>query len=239
MEEGVIGVLLVVSVAAAFFVSASAGLGGSLILVPVLTLALGSKEGVGLAALLLAANNLVKVWAYRQVLPLRAATFITLCTVVGSYAGARLLVAVPARFVDAAVIASCAFALLTERRELRAWRKPLAPGLALAAGATSGFSGTSGPMKGLAIRSLDLDRMSTVGAAAMVSAVADLTKTAVFSGAGLLGPMAWQTGLMAMPLMLIATLAGRQYAQAVGEKGYARLFWLVMGGYAVRLMFRA
>lgn len=239
MEQGMVGVLLVFSVAAAFFVSASAGLGGSLILVPVLTLALGSKEGISLAALLLAANNLVKVLAYRRVLPLRGAAFIMLCTAVGSLTGARLLVAAPAHFVDAAVVFSCAIALVTERRELRAWRKPLVPGLALAAGATSGFSGTSGPLKGLAIRGLGLDRMHTIGAAAMVSAVADLTKTAVFAEAGLLSPLAWQVGLMAMPLMLISTFGGRHFTQLVGEKGYARLFWMVIGGYALRLMFRA
>ena len=43
--------------AASFTLSASAGFGGSLILVPALGLLLGIRQGVALAALLLAANN--------------------------------------------------------------------------------------------------------------------------------------------------------------------------------------
>ena len=46
-----------------FAVSASAGLGGSLVMVPTLALFLGSKVGVALAALLLAGNNVVKIIA--------------------------------------------------------------------------------------------------------------------------------------------------------------------------------
>ena len=233
-----VGALILFSVAAAFFVSASAGLGGSLILVPVLTLALGSKEGISLAALLLAANNVVKLYAYRQVLPFNAAAAVTLCTLIGAFAGARLLVAAPVRLVDAAVVVSCAVAILAERREVRAWRVSLVPVLAFAAGATSGFSGTSGPLKGLAIRSLGFDRMRTVGAAAIVSAAADLMKTAVFAEAGLLSSFALQVGLMAVPLMAGATFAGRHFTQLVGEKGYAWFFWAVIGGYTVRLIFR-
>ena len=54
-------VLTLIAVAVSFTVSASAGLGGSLVLVPILALVLGTKEGVALAALLLAANNVVKL----------------------------------------------------------------------------------------------------------------------------------------------------------------------------------
>ena len=46
--------VVLLSGAASFFVSASAGMGGSLVLVPVLALSLGTKEGIALAALLLA-----------------------------------------------------------------------------------------------------------------------------------------------------------------------------------------
>ena len=53
-----------IAAAAAFTLSASAGLGGSLILVPALSLLLGAKQGVALAALMLAANNVFKVALY-------------------------------------------------------------------------------------------------------------------------------------------------------------------------------
>lgn len=236
MVDVLLVVVVLVAVAAAFFVSAAAGLGGSLILVPVLALLLGTKEGVALAALLLASNNVVKAIAYRRVLPLRASSGVVALTLLGTYVGARLLVAAPEALVTVAVIASFAMALLVERRQAVAVRNGFAVGLALASGATSGFSGTSGPLKGIAIRSLGLDRLHTVGAAALVSLVGDATKTAVFTDSALLGRSSYALSLVALPIMVLATYAGRRFNSVIGEQGYQRLFWAVMGGYTARLL---
>ena len=77
-----VGVLFLVYVS--FAVSASAGLGGSLVLVPTLVVFLGSKEGIALAALLLASNNVAKIYAYRHTLPFRLAAPIVLLIMVGA-----------------------------------------------------------------------------------------------------------------------------------------------------------
>jgi uncharacterized membrane protein YfcA len=230
-----LGATVLAAVTCSFFVSASAGLGGSLILVPTLSLLLGTKEGVALAALLLAANNLVKVAAYRRVLPLRAATGVAAISALGAFAGARLLVAAPERLVAVAVIVSLVTTFAAERRRIGP-RPTLARTLALASGATSGFSGTSGPLKGVAIRSLGLDRFHMIGAGALVSMFGDVTKTAVFADAQLLDASSVRLGLLAAPLMVAATFAGRQFTQNIGERGFGRLFWLVMGGYTARLI---
>ncbi|MFD6887429.1 TSUP family transporter [Streptomyces sp. NPDC059957] len=135
------------AVAAAFTLSASAGFGGSLILVPTLALVLGTKSGVALAALLLGANNLVKVFAYRATLPFRKALVVIVLVAAGSFLGAKLLVSAPERAVTLAVIAGFAAAFLLETLDLTRWRRAGSPVMAFAAGATSGFSGTSGPLK--------------------------------------------------------------------------------------------
>ena len=44
-----VGFAVIIAVFGSFFVSASAGLGGSLVLVPTLALVVGTKEGVALA----------------------------------------------------------------------------------------------------------------------------------------------------------------------------------------------
>ena len=49
--------------------SASAGLGGSLILVPSIAMFFGTKQGIALASLLLACNNIFKVIAYHRTIP--------------------------------------------------------------------------------------------------------------------------------------------------------------------------
>jgi uncharacterized membrane protein YfcA len=196
VEPWVIGVTLV-AVVVSFTVSASAGLGGSLILVPTLALVLGTKEGVALAALLLALNNVVKVFAYKKTLPFRKAAVVIVLVAVGAAVGARLLVAAPVEIVTIAVIAS----------------------------------------KGMAIRQLDLDRSHFVGAASLASFAGDAAKTVVFAQAELLVSSSLMIALLAFPLMILSTFAGRSINYSIGEKGYTALFWAVMGGYSLRLVF--
>jgi uncharacterized membrane protein YfcA len=235
MMEAWMVVFTLVAVTVSFLVSASAGLGGSLILVPALALALGTKEGVALAALLLAANNVVKVIGYRKTLPFVKSIVVMLLVSVGAWVGARLLVSAPEDLVTVAVIASFAFALVAERLELKRVRRVEGPVLAFASGATSGFSGTSGPLKGMALRQLDLDRAHFVGAASLVSLAGDATKAAVFTEAGLVTGDSLTVTIMAIPLMLIATFTGRRVNFSLGERGYSYLFWAVMAGYTLRL----
>ena len=219
-----------------FVVSASAGLGGSLVLVPALSLLLGTKEGVALAALLLGANNVFKVLAYRGTLPVRLSLAIIAATVVGAFLGARLLIAAPERAVGAAVVVAMAATFVFERRRLKRALQTSAPVLAVGSGLTSGFSGTSGPLKGVAVRGLGLDRLHMVGAASMVSFAGDATKAAVFAEASLLGGGALAFAAAVMPLMALGTWTGRQINQRLGERAFAGLFWGVMAGYSVRLL---
>jgi hypothetical protein len=43
--------------------------------------------------------------------------------------------------------------------------------------------------------------------------------------------------LLALPLMPVATLAGRRLNASLGERWFTGLFWLVMAGYTARLIF--
>ncbi len=226
---------VLVAIGLSFAVSASVGLGGSLVLVPTLVIAIGPKEGVALAALLLGLNNVVKVVAYRAVLPWRAASLVVAATAIGAVAGATALVAAPSWLVTTGVILALAASWIAERR-VAGIRRLGAPVLALGAGATSGFSGTSGPLKGVAIRNLRLDHRHMVGAASLASLAGDLTKTAVFAHAELLNGDALAIAAASVPLMFAATFGGRRLNAALGERRYAAAFWAVMSGYAVRLL---
>ena len=229
----IIGVLVLVFIS--FTVSASAGLGGSLVLVPTLAITLGTKEGVALAALLLSSNNVMKIIAYRKTLPFRAAAGITVLIVIGAAVGSTLLVRAPTIVVTTFVVVMFAGSLIAERFEVQPARTGFAPLLAFVSGASSGFSGTSGPLKGVAIRNLDLDRRHFVGAASLASFAGDATKVAIFSEADLLGRSAWLLMLAAVPLMALGTWTGSTLNERVGEHRFALLFWTVMGGYTVRL----
>lgn len=221
---------------ASFVISASAGLGGSLLMVPTLVLALGPKEGVALAALLLASNNVFKVAGYRKSIPWRASALIVGSLVAGAAIGARLLVNSSTTVVGVAVLASFAVTLVLERHDIRPGQRIAGPALAFTAGATSGFSGTSGPLKGVAIRNLSLDRPHFVGAASLASFAGDATKVAVFTDAELLSRTSFTLAALAIPLMAAGTALGRHLNGRIDERGFAMLFWSVMAGYSVRLV---
>lgn len=231
-----IAVAALAAAAASFTLSSSAGLGGSLLLVPLLVVLLGPREGVALAALLLAGNNVVKTAIYRRTIPWRKALGVVAMTIAGAVIGARLLVTASEELVAVAVITGVAIALVFEVGKLELLATMASPVLAFFSGATSGFSGTSGPLKGIAIRNLALNRQHFVGAAALVSLAGDLTKTAVFVGAGLLDTSSVWIATGAVPLMLLGSLSGRRLNLAIGERAFFALFWIVIAGYVARLL---
>ena len=230
-------VIMVLVVPASFVLSSAAGFGGSLILVPALVLAIGAKQGVALAALLLAVNNLAKMGAYRKTLPIVESLLIAVAVMLGAAVGASLMVKAPESWIKVMVMAMLLATFAGDFFVTGPVRKAWALLLALISGATSGFSGTSGPLKGVALRSLQLERQYFVGAASIVSLVGDMTKTAVFTHSGLLTQPQLLLAAGLMPVMILCTLAGRRLNHQVGEKGYTALFWTVMAGYAARLVF--
>ncbi len=219
----------------AFTLSASAGLGGSLILVPAMAMMLGPKSGIAMASAMLALNNVGKVIAYRRDIPIGAAGLVILMTIIGSMVGASVIIQAPEHWVGGGVVAMILGTFAIERFAPREIGRSAALPLAFLAGGTSGFSGTSGPLKGIAIRSLRLRREHFVGAASAVSLAGDGAKVLVYADGSLFPPEAETTILAAIPLMIVAVPLGRRINNAVGERGYAALFWAVMAGYSVRL----
>jgi uncharacterized protein len=226
-----------VAVVAAFIVSATFGLGGSLILVPALTLMLGAKQGIALAALLLALNNIPKVVAYRRNIPWRKSAAVIVLSTVATAVGALALVELPDRVVQWLVFAVIGATFISELVGRRYLQRVGAASLAAMSGLTSGASGTSGPLKGLALRTLELPQAELVGAASVVSLAADATKTAVFTEAGLLTSSAWTTGAVLVPVMVACTLIGRTINTEIQARTFTVGFWAVMAGYGARLVF--
>lgn len=238
--------------ALAFLISSVVGLGGSLIAVPLAVMTFGPKAGVAMASLLLLGNNIVKVVAYRQAIPWKGSASLALITMVATFLGANLLVALPDRWVVAAVIVSLLCSLVAEiqagrlstlpqqdtdsRRALRPHGFKRGSLYALAAGLSSGVSGTSGPLKALAIRQWVNDPATFAGSASLVSLVGDFTKTAVFAQAALYPTS--QLPLLAplLPMMLLIPFVGRAINRQLGSGVFSALFWLVIVGYASRLL---
>ncbi len=235
MSEPVI-VLAVTFVA--LFVSSIAGYGGSLVLVPALAAVIGPKEGVALAALLLGWNNLFKVVAYRRTLALRQGWPLIVVTAIGVWVGARLLIGSSDRMIMWAIIVvtvvSLVLELTVDEARLRSRRYVAVPVMA-GASVLSGISGSSGPLKGIAIRSLSLPRLEHVGVAATVSLVADALKVELFAEAGILREVHVRTLLVALPMMPLAAWTGQWINRRMSEDAFRWVFWTVVGGYTLRM----
>jgi uncharacterized protein len=240
--------LYLFAVVLSFLVSSTVGLGGSLIAVPAMVACFGAKSGVALAALLLASNNLFKVFAYRRTIPWKGASILAALTMLGTFVGAHLLLSLPDLWVIIAVLLSLIWSLGVEfhSHASNSWKsttlaqKPWVAGLyALVAGLTSGVSGTSGPLKGIAIRQFASDRQHYVGAASLISFVGDVTKVSVFAEASLLGNQELHLLLFAIPLMPLCALGGYRLNGKMGERWFGYAFWAVIIGYSLRLVSQA
>ena len=230
--------LVLVVTFTALFISSIAGYGGSLILVPALGALLGVKEGVALAALLLGWNNVFKVVAYRHTLALRRGWPLLVVTVIGVWFGAQLLIDAPDRIVVWLVVAATALSLVAEvagaDRIQRVQRQSAVP-IMLGSGVLSGVSGTSGPLKGISVRSLGLSRLQHVGLASSVSLVADALKVELFATAGIFDSVDLTVVLLALPVMPVAAWIGRRVNERLDETAFRWVFWSVVGGYTLRM----
>lgn len=222
----------------ALFVSSVAGYGGSLILVPALAAILGPKQGIAMASLLLGWNNAFKLIAYRRTLALRTGWPLLVVTAMGVWFGARLLIDAPAHVAMWAIVAVTVVSLGVEvvggSAALEARRHLALPAMA-ASSVLSGVSGSSGPLKGVAIRSLGLPRLQHVGLASCVSFVADAFKVELFASAGLFGDVNPVTIACALPMMPVGAWVGRSINERVDERAFRWIFWTVVGGYTMRM----
>ena len=142
----------------------------------------------------------------------------------------------PPELVVACVLISFAATLVFERLGIDIGRRIFAPFLAFASGATSGFSGMSGPLKGAAIRNIGLDRAHFAGAASAASLVGDLTKITIFANAQILDARVLPIFVLALPLMALGTFTGFRLNRRLGETGFAVFFWTIMVGYSIRIL---
>lgn len=239
-----IAVLLATFVA--LFVSSVAGYGGSLVLVPAFVVILGPREGIALAGLVLACNNVVKCVAYRRSLALRQGWPLLVVTAAGVVVGTRVLIVVPEHALvgGIVVVAIASFAVelagraggrLSTPEPLNVIKRRSVLPMTVGSSILSGATGSSGPLKGMAIRHLGLPRLEHVGLASAASLAGDALKSGILADAGLLPAMSLWVVLAAIPMMPLAAWVGLRTNRRISEDTFRWVFWGVVGGYSLRM----
>src|SRR5688500_7325702 len=140
--ELVVAILIFIS----FLVSASCGLGGSLILIPSMSLLFGIKESIVISSLLLALNNMVKVYFFRQHIRLLPVLGILVCIMVGAAIGALLLLRIDEKIIAPLFVLHVIFSFVFQRNKNINVRKKVSLFISFLAGFFSGVAGTAGPL---------------------------------------------------------------------------------------------
>lgn len=230
-------IFIAVIIFLSFLVSSSCGLGGSLILIPVLSAVLGIKEGIVVASILLGINNLVKVFFFRRGIKLKPISFLLVLMIAGTVIGSFLMLKADTNFLTGFLIFHLLLAFFIQRKATISVQRKTGLTYSFLSGFCSGLSGTSGPLKGLAVKCYMNEKLGIVAAASVLSLATDTTKSVIYLSQYTPTALTMEWFIYSIVVMPIATALGRYINQTMSLKAYEVLFYFVMTGYVFRLVF--
>lgn len=192
-------VLLLSASFGAALLSAVAGFGGGVLLLPVFVAVFGPRDAVAVLTVAQLASNGSRVWLNRGEVDRRLVRFFAAGAVPAAAAGALLLSNAPLPALSR-VIGAFLLAMVVLRRIRPVVTRVGDRGFA-AVGAVSGFGsalvGSVGPMVAPFFLARGLTRGAYIGSEAAAAVVMHLTKLIVFGAAAVL---TWRTGLIGLAL---------------------------------------
>jgi uncharacterized membrane protein YfcA len=226
------GILIFIS----FLVSASCGLGGSLILIPGLSWILGIKEGIVMSSLLLGLNNLVKLFFYRKEIRCRPSFQLLFLMLAGTALGALLMLKANSKLLSLFLFVHVLLSFLIQHKATETVKRKTGLLFSFLSGFCSGFTGTSGPLKGLAVKCFMNIKTEVVAAASILSLASDSLKSTIYLQNFSTDIVNLQWLGYSIIIMPLATWMGRSLNKKMSSRAYDTLFYFVMGGYVIRIL---
>lgn len=230
--------LILIVLFLSFLLSASCGMGGSLILIPALSIVFGIKEGIMISSLLLALNNIFKLYFYQRQINWPKIGVLVVLMGLGSLLGALFMLELSPRILSIGLGILVVFSFLSHHKlKFNKSTHPLFGGfLSFIAGFSSGMVGISGPLKGLALKHFVTEKSVIVASAAAISLVSDSIKSVVFLQHSSVYLDNLSFIIMAFLIMPFASFAGKKINDSLSTKAYNTLFYIVMSGYVLRFV---
>lgn len=211
---------------AAAALSAIAGFGGGVVLLPIFVATLGARDAVAVLTITQLASNGSRVWLNRRDIEHRLVAIFAAGAVPAAIVGAFLLTTAPLAALTR-VIGGFLLLMVVWRR-LRPRHTRIGETGFAAIGAASGFGsalvGSVGPMVAPLFLARGLIRGAYIGTEAASALVMHLTKLIVFGAAAIL---TWQTGLIGLALTP-ATIVGAWTGKHIANRLPAQLFVLLV-----------
>lgn len=221
-------------------VSAVAGVGVGLVLLPVLVLYLGVKSAIPILAIALLAASSSRVTVYRRDVVWPAVGWTVLGAVPAGTVGAWLFTVAPAPLITRFIGGMLLGILVLRHLHLRpvpirraVWFLPVGAGFGL----LSGFASGVGPVLAPFYLAYGLRKGAYVGTIGCVAMAMQVTKLTVFGTSDLLTPRVLGYGLFLVPLTVLGTVLGKRIMLRISERTFVFVIEGVMlfGGAALLL----
>lgn len=219
--------LLVVTLVVGFFgfvVSAAFGIGGVVLLIPLLSLALPPAQAIAVSAPVMLVNNLGKAWVFRRAVNWRACLLVSALALPAAYGSARLVTVVDERIILVSVATLVIVSVALDR--LRApSQKPRLGDVELVVwggitGAISGLCGAAGPPTAIGLRGYGLSKDGFVGTVAVFAVLLQVAKIPAYVDTNVLPSRLLPLATLLGCLGLVAAAVGPALLRRVSESTF-------------------
>lgn len=225
--NGPLMVLLLVAVAfLASVVSAVAGFGGAVILLPVLTLAFGVRDAVPILTVAQLIGNSSRVWFNRRDINWPVVGWFTLggvpFAVVGGIVFAKASLPALTRLIGAFLLVAVAYRLVGPRTTAPLPRWSFAP-IGAVGSFLSALAGSVGPLTAPFFLGFGLVKGAYIGTEAMTAVVMHATKVGVYGTTDLMTVKNAGVGVLLGAVMVAGAYSGKRVVDRVSEGTFVRL----------------
>ncbi len=205
-----------------FVVSATFGIGGVVLLIPMLSQVLPPAQAVAVSAPVMLVNNLGKTWVYRRHVDRRALLLVAALAVPTAFVAALFTAHLDDRVILLSVAGLILLSVVVERARARPTRFSDGALLlwGLVTGAISGLCGAAGPPTAIGLRGYGLTRESFVATVAVFAVLLQLAKLPAYLVTDVLPQRLWPLCALLGVTAAVAVAVGPPLLRRVPEVAF-------------------
>lgn len=212
-----------------FVLSATFGVGGAMLLIPMLAQRMPAAHAVALAAPVLLFNNALKAWVFRKHVSKRGTILVSALALPFAFAGAY----VAGSFDDRAILVGIAILIVLSIIVERVQSSPRGPDQRAVklgdrallfwggvTGAVSGLCGAAGPPTAIGLRAWGLDKESFVGTVAVFAILLQIVKMPAYVLSETLPAERWPLAVALSATALAGVVVAPTAVKAMPKKAF-------------------
>lgn len=212
-----------------FVLSATFGVGGAMLLIPMLAQRMPAAHAVALAAPVMLFNNVLKAWVFRQHVSKRGTFLVSALALPFAFAGAYVAGAFDDRAILVGIVILIVLSIVVERMPISP-RGPDQRAVKLGdralvfwggvTGAISGLCGAAGPPTAIGLRAWGLDKEAFVGTVAVFAVALQIVKMPAYIMTNVLPAERWPLALALSATALAGVVVAPSAVKAMPKKAF-------------------